>query len=118
MQQRTILATAFVMMLVLTVVTFIVVSSAFPHLGYLVRLVVPDATPTEAPTAVPTPTPTPSPTSAPFITGTAAYVIDADTGRVLYSLDSTLQLPIASTSHTRPAIVTLAADNMDHGGIV
>jgi len=106
------------MMLVLTVVTFIVVSSAFPHLGYLVRLVVPDATPTEAPTAVPTPTPTPSPTSAPFITGTAAYVIDADTGRVLYSLDSTLQLPIASTTKIMTAIVTIENANLDQGVIV
>jgi serine-type D-Ala-D-Ala carboxypeptidase (penicillin-binding protein 5/6) len=118
MQQRTILATAFVMMLVLTVVTFIVISSVFPHLGYLLRLVVPDATSTEAPTAVPTPTPTPSPTPAPFITGTAAYVIDADTGRVLYSLNSTLQLPIASTTKIMTAIVTIENANLNQGVIV
>ena len=118
MQQRTILAIAFVMMLVITVVTFIVVSSVFPHLGYLVGLVVPDATPTQAQTAVPTPPPTPTPTPAPFITGTAAYVIDADTGRVLYSLHSTQQLPIASTTKIMTAIVTIENANLDQGVIV
>jgi serine-type D-Ala-D-Ala carboxypeptidase (penicillin-binding protein 5/6) len=118
MKQRTILAIAFVMMLVLTVVTFIFVSLAFPNLQFLLRLVVPDDTPTQAPTAVPTPTPTPSPTPAPFITGTAAYVIDADTGRVLFSLDSTRQLPIASTTKIMTAIVTIENANLDQGVIV
>ena len=118
MQQRSILALAFVMMLVITVVTFIVVSFAFPGLQNLVRLVVPDATPTEVPTAIPTPTPTPSPTPAPFITGTAAYLIDADTGRVLYTLKSTQQLPIASTTKIMTAIVTIENANLDQGVIV
>jgi D-alanyl-D-alanine carboxypeptidase (penicillin-binding protein 5/6) len=118
MQQRTILALAFVMMLVITVVTVIVVSLAFPNLQFLVRLVVSDATPTQAPTAIPTPTPTPSPTPAPFITGTAAYLIDADTGRVLYSLHSTQQLPIASTTKIMTAIVTIENANLDQGIIV
>lgn len=118
MQQRTILAIAFVMMLVLTVVTVIVVNSVFPNLQFLVRLVVPDATPTQAPTAIPTPTPTPSPTPAPFITGTAAYVIDADTGRVLYTQNSTQQLPIASTTKIMTAIVTIENANLDQGIIV
>jgi D-alanyl-D-alanine carboxypeptidase len=107
MKQRTILTIAFVMMLVITVVVVVFISSAFPNLQYLFRLIVPDATPTQAPTAIPTPTPTPSPTPAPFITGTAAYLIDADTGRVLYTLHSTQQLPIASTTKIMTAIVTI-----------
>jgi serine-type D-Ala-D-Ala carboxypeptidase (penicillin-binding protein 5/6) len=118
MQQRTILAIAFVMMLVLTVVAVIIVSSALPNLQYLVRLVVPDASPTQEATEVPTPTPTPSPTPVPFITGTAAYLIDADTGRVLYSLHSTQQLPIASTTKIMSAIVTIENANLDQGVIV
>ena len=118
MQQRSILALAFVMILVITVVTFIFVSSVFPNLQHLVGLIVSDATPTEAPTAIPTPPPTPTPTPAPFITGTAAYVVDADTGRVLYSLDSTRQLPIASTTKIMTAIVTIENANLDQGVIV
>jgi D-alanyl-D-alanine carboxypeptidase len=122
MQQRTILAIAFVMMLVITVVTVIIVSSALPNLQYLVRLVVPDATPTEIPTAIPTPTPTPSPTPsptpAPFITGKAAYLIDAETGLVLYTLNSTQQLPIASTTKIMTAIVAIENANLDQGVIV
>jgi serine-type D-Ala-D-Ala carboxypeptidase (penicillin-binding protein 5/6) len=118
MKHRTILAIAFGMMLVITVVTVIIVSSALTNLQFLVRLVVPDATPTEAPTAIPTPTPTPSPTPAPFITGTAAYLIDADTGRVLYTLHSTQQLPIASTTKIMTAIVTIENANLDQGVIV
>ncbi len=117
MKQRTILI-AFVMMLVISVVTFIFVSSVFPNLQYLIRLVVPDATPTQAPTVIPTPTPTPSPTPGPFITGTAAYLIDADTGRVLYTLNSTLQLPIASTTKIMTAIVTIENANLYQGVIV
>ena len=118
MQQRTILAIAFVMMLVITVVAAIFVSSVFPNLQYLFRLVVPDATPTQVPTAIPTPTPTPSPTPAPFITGTAAYLIDADTGRVLYTLNSTQQLPMASTTKIMTAIVTIENANLGQGVIV
>jgi serine-type D-Ala-D-Ala carboxypeptidase (penicillin-binding protein 5/6) len=118
MKQRTILAIAFVMMLVITVVAVIFISSAFPNLQYLVKLIVPDATPTQAPTAIPTPTPTPSPTPAPFITGTAAYLIDADTGRVLYTMNSTQQLPIASTTKIMTAIVAIENANLDQGVIV
>jgi serine-type D-Ala-D-Ala carboxypeptidase (penicillin-binding protein 5/6) len=118
MQQRTILALACVMMLVITVVTAIVVNSVFPNLQNLVRLFVPDATPTLAPTAIPTPTPTPSPTPAPFITGTAAYLIDADSGHVLYSLHSTQPLPIASTTKIMTAIVTIENAYLDQGVIV
>jgi D-alanyl-D-alanine carboxypeptidase len=118
MKQRTILTIAFVMMLVITVVAVIIVSSALPNLQYLFRLIVPDATPTQAPTAIPTPTPTPSPTPAPFITGTSAYLIDADTGRVLYTLNSTWQLPIASTTKIMTAIVTIENANLDQGVIV
>jgi D-alanyl-D-alanine carboxypeptidase len=118
MQQRTILALACVMMLVITVVTAIVINSVFPGLQNLVRLVVPDATSTQVPTVVPTPTPTPSPTPVPFITGTAAYLIDADSGRVLYALNSTLQLPIASTTKIMTAIVTIENAYLDQGVIV
>jgi D-alanyl-D-alanine carboxypeptidase len=118
MKHHTILAIAFVMMLVITVVTVIIASSALPNLQYLVRLVVPDTTPTQAPTAIPTPTPTPSPTPAPFITATAAYLIDADTGRVLYTLDSTQQLPIASTTKIMTAIVTIENANPYQGVFV
>ena len=115
MKQRKILAIAFVMMLVIIVVTVIFVSSALPNLQNLVRLVVSDATPTQEATAIPTPSPTPSPTPAPFITGTAAYLIDADTGRVLYTLHSTQQLPIASTTKIMTAIVTTENANLDQG---
>jgi D-alanyl-D-alanine carboxypeptidase len=118
MQQRTILALACVMMLIITVVTAIVINSVFPGLQNLVRLVVPDATPTQVPTVVPTPTPTPSPTPVPFITGTAAYLIDADSGRVLYTLNSTQQFPIASTTKIMTAIVTIEKAYLDQGVIV
>jgi serine-type D-Ala-D-Ala carboxypeptidase (penicillin-binding protein 5/6) len=118
MQQRSILAISLVMMLVIFVVAVIFISSTFPNLQYLVRLIVPDATPTQAPTAIPTPTPTPSPTPAPLISGMAAYVIDADTGRVLYSVHSTQQLPIASTTKIMTAIVTIEKANLDQGVIV
>ena len=115
MKQRIPLAITFGMMLVIFVVTAIVVSSALPDLQYLVRLVAPDATLTPEPTAVPTPPPTPTPTPAPLITGTAAYVIDADTGRMLYSLHSTQQLPMASTTKIMTAIVAIENANLDQG---
>ena len=118
MKQRTLLTIAFGMMVVLFVVTAMVVSSDLPNLQYLVRLVAPDAVPTPDPTAIPTPSPTPSPTPTPLITGTAAYLIDADTGRVLYSLHSTQQLPIASTTKIMTAIVTIENANLDQGVIV
>jgi len=118
MKQRKILAIAFVMMLVIIVVIVIFVSSALPYLQNLLGLVVSDATPTQAATAIPTPSPTPSPTPAPFIAGTAAYLIDADTGRVLYSLNSTRQLPIASTTKIMTAIVTIENANLDQGVMV
>lgn len=118
MKQRTLLALAFGLMLVLFVVTARVVSSALPNLQYLVQLVAPDAAPTQEPTTVPTPPPTPTPTPAPLISGTAAYVIDADTGRVLYSLDSGQPLPMASTTKIMTAIVAMENANLDQGVIV
>ena len=118
MKPRTLLALAFGLMMVLLVVTAIVVSSALPNLQYLMQLVAPNAVPTPDPTAIPTPLPTPSPTPTPLISGTAAYVIDADTGRVLYSLNSSQQLPMASTTKIMTAIVALEYANLDQGVIV
>ena len=118
MKPRTLLALAFGLMVALFVVTAIVVSSALPNLQYLVRLVAPDAVPTAEPTAIPTPSPTPSPSPAPLISGTAAYLIDADTGRVLYSLHSSQPLPMASTTKIMTALVAMENANLDQGVIV
>ncbi len=75
-------------------------------------------TPSPSPTPFPTPTdtPTPSPTPTPFVSGAAEYLIDAGTGRTLYSANIHTRLPIASTTKIMTAI--LAIENGDLNQIV
>ncbi|MBO0782698.1 MAG: hypothetical protein J2P37_28115, partial [Ktedonobacteraceae bacterium] len=101
MIQRTILGTALVLMIVITVLAVFFVPSTLAG-GRALSMSEMHA-PTPTPTLPPTPTPTPLPPTAtltppPFISGAAAYVIDADTNRVLYQMNGFQQLPIASTT--------------------
>src|SRR5215472_9260138 len=102
MTQRPVFAIVLVIMIVITALAIFLVSSALPGLQSVAQLVAPSPTPT--PTPLP---PTPTPTPAPFISGAAAYLIDADTGRVLYNMNSLQQLPIGSTTKIMTAIVAI-----------
>ncbi len=119
MSQRIVFALASIAMVVFVVLTILYVSATLPGLLSLGNLLSPPPAPTATPTPTemptPTPFPTPSPTPAPFITGLAAYMIDADTGRVLYDTNSARQLPIASTTKIMTAIVTIENVNLDQG---
>src|SRR5438876_5461021 len=111
MTQRPVFAIVLVMMIVITALAIVFVSSALLGMQFPVLLVAPSPTPTPLP---PTPTPlppTPTPTPAPFISGAAAYLIDADTGRVLYNMNSLQQLPIGSTTKIMTAIVAIENAN-------
>ena len=47
------------------------------------------------------------------VSAKAAVLIEADTGRVLYSKNMDQQLPMASTTKIMTALITLEADNLD-----
>lgn len=118
MIQRTILGTALVLMIVITVLAVFFVPSTLAG-GRALSMSEMHA-PTPTPTLPPTPTPTPlpptaTPTPPPFISGAAAYVIDADTNRVLYQMNGFQQLPIASTTKIMTAIVAIENGNLDQG---
>ena len=106
MTQRSVLAIVLVMMIVITALAIFFVSSALPGMQVVAQLVAPSPTPTPLP-------PTPTPTPAPFISGAAAYLIDADTRGVLYDMNSSKQLPIASTTKIMTAIVAIEYANLE-----
>jgi serine-type D-Ala-D-Ala carboxypeptidase (penicillin-binding protein 5/6) len=108
MTQRSVFALMLVMMIVITALAIFFVSSALPGMQSVAQLVAPSPTPTPLP-------PTPTPTPVPFISGAAAYLIDADTGRVLYNMNSHQQLPIASTTKIMTAIVAIENANLEQG---
>ena len=111
MKQRTVLAIALVMMIVIMVLTLFFVSSALSGV-LLAQLAAPTATPSPTPTPLP---PTTTPTPVPFMSGSAAYLIDAETGRVLYTMNSSQPLPIASTTKIMTAIVAIENANLEQG---
>ncbi|MBA2395144.1 MAG: D-alanyl-D-alanine carboxypeptidase [Ktedonobacteraceae bacterium] len=121
MTQRIVLISVLVIMIVIAVVAAYFVSPAIPGIEMAVGLITPTPlpTPTPSPTPTPTPIPTEAPTAtstpAPFISGSAAYLIDADSGRVLYSMNSAQPLPIASTTKIMTAIVTIENANLNQG---
>src|SRR5215469_7098751 len=108
MTQRLVFALMLVMMIVITALAIFFVSSALSGMQSVAQLVAPSPTPTPLP-------PTPTPTPVPFISGAAAYLIDADTGRVLYNLNSLQQLPIGSTTKIMTAIVAIENANLEQG---
>jgi serine-type D-Ala-D-Ala carboxypeptidase (penicillin-binding protein 5/6) len=108
MTQRSVFALMLVMMIVITALAIFFVSSALPGMQAVAQLVAPSPTPTPLP-------PTPTPTPVPFISGAAAYLIDADTRRVLYDMNSLQQLPIASTTKIMTAIVAIEYANLEQG---
>lgn len=69
----------------------------------------PPATATPSPS--PTPTPSPSPTPVPFVNGAAEYLVDAASGKVLYSADIHKRLQMASTTKIMTAVVALEYGN-------
>lgn len=130
MTQRIILIVALVFMVVLTVLGIIYVPAAIANVGGGGSILAAAPTPTPTPTPdLPTPTPTPdlptpmptsaiptaTPTPAPFVSGTEAYLIDADTGTVLYNLNGDQSAPIASTTKIMTAIVAIENANLDQG---
>jgi len=114
--QRIYLAVALVTMIIITVVAIFFASSMFSDVQ---ATFAPTPTPTPSPTPTPTPEPTlppsPTPTPTPFISGAAAYLVDADTGRVFYDMNSSQSLPIASTTKIMTAIVAIENGNLDQG---
>ncbi len=67
----------------------------------------PSPVPTDTPTLVPTDTPAATSTPTPFVNGAAEYLIDAGTGRTLYSAHIHDRLPIASTTKIMTAILAI-----------
>ncbi|HEV2655667.1 MAG TPA: D-alanyl-D-alanine carboxypeptidase family protein [Ktedonobacteraceae bacterium] len=121
MAQRIVLVGVLVIMIVIAVLAAFFVSPALPGIEMTLGLITPTPlptptpSPTPSPTPIPSPTPSPSPTPAPFISGMAAYLIDADSGRVLYTMNSAQQLPIASTTKIMTAIIAIENANLDQG---
>lgn len=109
MTQRIVLVVVLVMIIVIGVLAVYFVSPALPGIETTIGLITPTSPP------APTPTPTPSPTPTPFISGTAVYLMDANSGRVLYNMNSAQELPIASTTKIMTAIVTIENANLDQG---
>jgi serine-type D-Ala-D-Ala carboxypeptidase (penicillin-binding protein 5/6) len=108
MTQRSVLAIVLVMMIVITALAIFFVSTALPGMQAVAQLVAPSPTPTPVPQS-------PTPTPAPFISGAAAYLIDADTRGVLYDMNSLQQLPMASTTKIMTAIVAIEKANPEQG---
>jgi D-alanyl-D-alanine carboxypeptidase len=106
--QGYIVGIAFILLIALIPLSLPLVSSVFSAKGapaVVAASPTPSPTPTDTPT--PTPTPTPSPTPTPFVNGTAEYLIDAETGRALYSVNIHARLPIASTTKIMTAILAI-----------
>lgn len=66
----------------------------------------------------PTPTPTPDPVltaqgTPPFIQSAAAYLLDADTNRVLVNSNGQKRLPMASTTKIMTALLTIQKGHLD-----
>src|SRR6266516_6028067 len=115
MAQRVVLVVVIVIMIVIAALAAFFVSPALPSLETAFVLITSTPLPMPLPLPTPSPTPSPSPTPAPFVSGMAAYLIDADTDRVLYSMNSAQQLPIASTTKIMTAIVAIENANLDQG---
>jgi D-alanyl-D-alanine carboxypeptidase len=111
MKQRKVLAISVVITIVIIALAIFFASSALSGV-LLTQLATPTATPSPTPTPLP---PSPTPTPGPFISGSAAYLMDADTGRVLYTMNSSQQLPIASTTKIMTSIVAIEKGNLDQG---
>lgn len=73
----------------------------------------PTPSPTPFPTPTPTPSPMPSPTPTPIAHSAAAFVMDADTGKVLFNLNSRSHLPIASTTKIMTALIAIENASLD-----
>jgi serine-type D-Ala-D-Ala carboxypeptidase (penicillin-binding protein 5/6) len=128
MTQRIILISALVFMVVLTVLGIIYVPAGIANVSGGGSLFAAAPTPTPTPD-IPTPTPTPdlptptptsaipiaTPTPAPFISGSEAYLIDADTGTVLYNLNGNQSAPIASTTKIMTAMIAIENGNLENG---
>ncbi len=70
--------------------------------------------PTAAPTPTRTPTPTPNPTPpAPAVQATAAMLVDASTGAVLFTQRVNEELPMASTTKIMTAVLALEYGHLD-----
>ncbi|GCF10798.1 D-alanyl-D-alanine carboxypeptidase family protein [Dictyobacter arantiisoli] len=126
MAQRIMLIVVLVFMIVITVLGIIYVPTILANVrsgsGLLTAAATPTPTP-EPPTPTPEPpTPTPTvaiptatPTPTPFVSGTEAYLIDADTGTILYNLNGTQSAPIASTTKIMTAIIAIENANLEQG---
>lgn len=121
MTQRIVLVIVLIMIIIIGGLAVYFVTPVLPGIETTLGLITPTPLPTPTPSPTPTPTPeptlapTPSPTPTPFISGLSAYLIDADSGRVLYNMNSAQQLPIASTTKIMTAIVTIENANLSQG---
>jgi D-alanyl-D-alanine carboxypeptidase len=106
--QGLVVAAALVCLIALVPLTIPFVSSVFSQSASAVA-VAPSPTPSPTPTDTPTPTPlpTPSPTPVRFVNGAAEYLIDAGTGRAIYSANIHARLPIASIAKIMTAILAI-----------
>ncbi|QBD76094.1 D-alanyl-D-alanine carboxypeptidase [Ktedonosporobacter rubrisoli] len=74
---------------------------------------VPTVLPTPSPTGMPSPTLSPTSTPPGLIHGSAAFLIDDNTGRILFDLHSHVHLPTGSTVKMMTAIIAIENMQLD-----
>lgn len=114
--QRYIFAGVLLCMIVIVVFVSFFFTSIVP-LGSLFGAATIAATPTPLPTPspipTPSPTPMPSPTPTPLVGGLSAYMVDGNTGKVLFDMNSHMRLPMASTTKIMTAVLAIENLNLD-----
>ncbi len=108
--QGMIVGAALILLIALVPLSIPLISSVFAGgapASPVAAAVTPSPTPTDTPTPTPTTPPSPSPTPTPFVNGAAEYLIDAGTGKALYSANIHARLPIASTTKIMTAILAI-----------
>src|SRR5216683_5807961 len=106
MKQRTVLVSAFVLMIVFVLVTVSFFSSALSA-KQNTSIIIPTLTPTPTLASIPTPTPTPSPTPMPLVNGLSASLLDVASGRTLLNVNSHMHLPMWSTTKLMTALLAI-----------
>lgn len=112
--QRYILVAGLVLMIIFVLVASFVVIPALLPFGKTQAVATPKPTPSPTPTPTPSPTPIPSPTPTVVqVRIYPTYLMDVTTGKVLINIESTLRLPMASTTKIMTAILAIENFNLN-----
>lgn len=118
MNQRILLISAFLVMVLLVGATTLFFSSQLAvwqnadtsHTAFIVS---PTAIPTPTDPPTPSPTPSPTPTPLPLVNGSSAFLFDATSGRVLLEVNSHLRASMWSTTKIMTALLAIEHLPMD-----